>query len=34
MSGAVPLLRYMPSWRGQGQIYLFIFIGVFQTAEQ
>ena len=25
MSGTVPLLPYTPSWRGQGQLYLYHF---------
>ena len=29
MSGAIPLLPYMPSWRGRGQLYLFLCVNFF-----
>ena len=32
MSGAIPLLPHIPSWPGQGKIYLYL-LGVFATGS-
>jgi hypothetical protein len=32
MSGAIPLLSHIPSWPGQGKIYLFL-LSVFATGN-